>query len=351
MTKPTKIDSISSFFEISNYEYRVFDMGRNIRQLSKQHFKQIEEQQEQYPFPFQQQAWLGILFWHPKTKTEPVIWFIRLPIDEVGLLKLEARDSFIQQIIEQVGEKIKQDSDQNLALGKVEDSPFAFKPNQDKMAMFNALANHELKHPASKYYESTTEYLEGQLGYDQWSFLGLQGIADVIVRLDDQQVLESLITSIPLIPEPPLSTFCQMLEHLKIPEELSTVILTRLNNELNNNSANPLLVASFIRALSSAQVTEHRDEAILMAIKAEGSQNIEILAAIASRAWEALKNKILLKEFLEALALQEQASFDGILLNIMTIPTVQTIILNELRSSDRSKQLERKTGGFMKHFR
>jgi len=30
---------------------------------------------------------------------------------------------------------------------------------------------------------------------------------------------------------------------------------------------------------------------------------------------------------------------------------VQTIILNELRGSDRSKQLERKTGGFMKHFR
>ena len=351
MTKSTKIDSISSFFEIGNYKYRIFDMGHSIQRLSTQQFKRIENQQEQYPLPFQQQAWLGILFWHPETKAEPIIWFIRLPIDEVGLLKLETRDSFIQQIIEQVGERIKQEADKNQTLRKIEESPFAFKPNQEKMAMFNALAKDELKHPASKHYEYTTEYLDGQLGYDQWTFLGLQGIADVIVRLDNQKVLNSLVKSIPLMPPPPLSIFCQMLEHSKIPRKLSTTILARLSNEIDSNTANPLLMASFIRALSSAKMIEHRDKAIAMVLTAENNQDIEILAAIASRAWNALNNKTLLKQFLEALSSQTQEGFNGILLNIMTIPTMQKIILDGLRNPDRSKQLERKVGEFMKRFR
>ena len=82
MKAPININSISHFFKISHYQYRIFDMGHKVYPLSNQRFKHIEKQQETYPTPFKQEAWLGILFWQPTMKHEPIIWFIHLPIDE-----------------------------------------------------------------------------------------------------------------------------------------------------------------------------------------------------------------------------------------------------------------------------
>ena len=55
-----QLESISSFLEMSGFQYRVFDMGRKIQRISNQKFAAIESQQELYPYPFQQKAWLSI---------------------------------------------------------------------------------------------------------------------------------------------------------------------------------------------------------------------------------------------------------------------------------------------------
>ncbi len=110
MTDPVTIDNISNFFELSQFKYRVFDMSRTVRAITNDEFKRIERQKVLYPTPFQQHAWLGILFWHPDDVNEPAIWFLKFPLDELGFLKLEARDSFIQEMLEQVRERIKQES-------------------------------------------------------------------------------------------------------------------------------------------------------------------------------------------------------------------------------------------------
>ena len=343
MKEPISINSISNFFKISHYQYHIFDMGHKIYQLSNQRFKRIEKQQETYPTPFKQEAWLGILFWQPTMKNEPVIWFIHLPIDEMGLLKLETRDSFIQQTLEQVGKKITQTHKQQ------ENSPFAFKPNQEKMAIFNALAKKTLNQAPSQYYPHVIEYLQGKIGYEQWSFLGIQGIADVIVQLDTEKTAQqSLIRAIPHLPDTPLITFGQMLEHVHPSPLLSTVLLSRLETEMKTVKPNLLLQAALIRALSSAQANDHRQRAVSGILQHETTANIEILAAIASRAWETLLNdKQLLEQFLEVLATQPQESFDNLLLSLMNIPTMQSVVRNELRSPKKSKKLEEKTDGFM----
>jgi hypothetical protein len=358
MKEPISINSISNFFKISHYQYRIFDMGHKVYPLSNQHFKRIEEQQETYPTPFKQEAWLGILFWQPSMKNESVIWFIHLPIDEFGLLKLETRDSFIQQTLEQVGKKITQSHEDNqqknnTALQKQqENSPFAFKPNQEKMAIFNALAKKTLNQVVSQYYPHVIEYLHGKIGYEQWSFLGLQGIADVIVQLDTEKTAQqSLIKAVPHLPDTPLITFGQMLEHVHPSPLLSTVLLSRLETEMNAAKPNPLLQAALIRALSSAQSNEHRQHAVNRILQHETAASIEILAAIASRAWETLFNdKQLLKQFLEVLAIQPQESFDGLLLSLMSMPTMRSVVRNEFRNPERSKKLEEKIGGFMQRF-
>ncbi len=358
MKEPISINSISNFFKISHYQYCIFDIGHKVYQLSNQHFKRIEKQQDTYPTPFKQEAWLGILFWQPNIKKKPVIWFIHLPIDEIGLLKLETRDNFIQQILEQVGKKITPTHEDNqqkntIALQKQqESSPFAFKPNQEKMAIFNALAKKILNQAVSQYYPHVIDYLQGKIGYEQWSFLGVQGIADVIVQLDTEKTAQqSLIKAIPHLPDTPLITFGQMLEHVHPSPLLSTVLLSRLETEMNMVKPNLLLQAALIRALSSAQSNEHRQRAVIGILQHKTANSIEILAAIASRAWETLlNNKQLLKQFLEVLAIQPQESFDGLLLSLMSIPTMQSVVRNELRSPKRSKKLEEKIDGFMQRF-
>ena len=63
-----KFDSISNFLQSEAFEYRIFDMGRKVSEISAAVFQQIEYQQELYPYPFQQKAWLALLFWPVKKR-------------------------------------------------------------------------------------------------------------------------------------------------------------------------------------------------------------------------------------------------------------------------------------------
>lgn len=355
MTDPITIDNISSFFELSEYEYRVFDMSRAVRSLSNEKFKKIECQKALFPTPFQQHAWLGIIFWHPESITEPAIWFLKFPIDELGFLKLEARDSFIQEMLEQVGDKIKKKITKANDQVNGQDKPsktehkslFAFKPQQDKMAIFNSLATRALDQQPSKYYQHAHNYFEGTLGYDQWSLMGFQGLADIAANLDLDDNMYHTAIAIPQMPEQPLILFSQLLEHVEPDGALSKALITRLNQELEAISPNITLVASLARGLSSSPL---KTDCTQLLLASSLSSDIEVLATIASRLWENLKDQWVLKDYLEALALQEQQSFDVILMELLPIPDMRGYLLEGLKNSQRSKALSTRIGGFMKRF-
>jgi len=67
-----QLETISDFLVLSGFQYRIFDLGRKIQKISNQTFAAIEMQQTPYPYPFQQKAWLAILFWDKQKKQEPV---------------------------------------------------------------------------------------------------------------------------------------------------------------------------------------------------------------------------------------------------------------------------------------
>ncbi len=354
MTDPIKIDNISAFFELSQYEYRVFDMSRTVQPIDTQTFRQIETQQIVYPTPFQQHAWLGVVFWHPDSAHEPAIWFLRFPIDEMGFLKLEARDQFIQEMLEQVGDSIKAKANNTRAsstTAKAEDntqeSPFAFKPSQDKMAIFNALATRELAQPPSRFYAHARDYLDGKPGYDQWSFLGFQGLADVVANLDKDNNAHKAATAIPHLPEQPLMLFSQLLEHTHPDSVLTRSLLQRLQQELDEDSPNIPLVTSLARGLSGS---ESRDLCARLLLESSLGTDIEILALITSRAWQSLKDPTLLKNYLEALAQHPQQSFDVLLMELLPVPDMRDVILRGLRDPQRSPLLTARLGGFMQRF-
>ena len=57
-----KFDSISHFLQTEAFNYRIFDLGRKVLSIENGLFSEIENQKAFYPYPFQQKAWLALLF-------------------------------------------------------------------------------------------------------------------------------------------------------------------------------------------------------------------------------------------------------------------------------------------------
>ena len=342
-----QLESISDFLVMSGFQYRIFDMGRKIQRISNQTFVGIEGQQIQYPYPFQQKAWLAFLFWDEQKKQEPVIWFLSFPVDEMGLLKLESRDGFVRDLLENVGENMQAHLQGGAAHDSLKESPFSFKPREDRLAMFHALATVELKQDPSQHYEHTQQYLRGDLGFDQWQFLGLQGVADVIARLKQDNNAESLAAALPKLPDAPLDIFMQCLEHVKFSGRLSVAVSERLRQEVGSEAPQPPLLGSLIRALSSSEAQPERVRLLSEILVSPLAENVDVLAAISGRCWTDLQDATVLYHFLEAASFQEQNVFNILLVDLMTLPEMRTKILMGLRNPERSPELSKKIGGFM----
>ena len=308
-----QLETITDFLVLSGFQYRIFDLGRKIQKISNQTFAAIELQQTPYPYPFQQKAWLAVLFWDKQKQQEPVIWFLSFPIDELGLLKLESRDGFVRDLMTNIGENMQAHLDGGIAQDSLKESPFSFKPREDRLAMFHALATVELNELPSSHYAPTQEYLLGRTDSDQWQSLGLQGIADVIARLDKDDNAATLASALPRLPDVPLDRFMQGLENVRFSGVLSAALAKRITIEMSAEPRQPALMASLLRALSGSEAKNERQRLINEVLSSDLRQEIEVLAAISGRAWHDLSEATLMQGFLEAAALQEQDVFNILL--------------------------------------
>ncbi|MES9914062.1 MAG: DUF3549 family protein, partial [Candidatus Sedimenticola sp. 4PFRAG1] len=179
MTETNPISTITEFLETTSARLRIFDMGRRITRVSREQFLQFERTELPYPYPMQQQAWFALLFQDNKREIEPFIWFLRFPLDEQGKLLQAARDDFMHRLVERVGENLQAAESGEQLDAVLKDNPYTFKPRDDRMAVFHAQATRQLKQSPSQYFEHAKQYFSGELGWDQWSFVGYQGIAEV----------------------------------------------------------------------------------------------------------------------------------------------------------------------------
>jgi len=344
-----KFDSITHFLQTGGFNYRVFDMGRKIDHISSEDFESIEGQKQVYPAPFQKKVWLALLFWEDDKQDEAVIWFLQFPIDELGFLKQEARDAFLIDLLEQTGKNIQAKQKGMQALDELKESPFAFKPNPDRLAMFHALATKQLDQVPSPYYQHTRDYLSGKAGYEQWQFLGLQGIADVVARLNEDENESLLAKAIGLMPETPLVSFCSALENTNPQDSLAEVLVEKLEEVLKQGSNNQL-VAMLLRALSGAKSEHLRHEMLLVVLSSSFGKDIEVMVAISGRAWNDLRSRSVREAFITNLAHQNQMAFDAILSDLMMIPDMRELVLDEIKNLEQS-ELEVKLDIFLKSFK
>lgn len=349
-----KFDSISHFLQSGEFEYRIYDMGRKVWELPNTLFAQIENQEQQYPYPFQQKAWLALLFWPQNKQQEAVIWFLQFAVDELGFLKQASRDAFLIDLLEQTGKNIQAKQTGEKTEDGLGESPFAFKPREDRLAMFHAFATKILSQEPSQHYQYAHDYLlpkeEGGPGLEQWQFLGLQGLADVIARLDVDNNEALLAKVLNEMPEIPLSSYAQALENIEFGQTLFNALVLKIESELKKQEINIGLVASLIRAISSYPTCDEKI-AVLKAtlgskVKNE-AQLIEIIAAISGRSWRDLENNELREAFIEELSQQDQMAFSAIVTDLIMIPGMRDLILGEMRSESRSPELANKFGAFM----
>ena len=352
--------TICDFLEQGGAQVSFFDMGRRVIEIPLDVMRRFEATEAPYPLPFLQSAWLGILFQYPQAnapqtntsdqnETSTVnphnIWFVKLALDEQGLLQQAARDDFLRHILKTLDETLtnKEQSQQPVP----DDNPHGFTPREDRMAMFHAKISKLTGEAPSQYYAHAMDYFAGTAGYEQWNFVGLQGIADVAARINENNNRQTLAQAIPHLPTTPFAALCGCLENVELEKMLTQKIAVRVNEALNNNDA--VLVAAGIRGLSYGTDQDTIISTIMSALESSSGRNVEVLAAIAGRAWETLKNPALRSLFLENLALCEagQQAFNSIMTDLLFLPELRQLIKKDFRKPERSEQLAASIGKFL----
>ncbi|MDT8311522.1 MAG: DUF3549 family protein [Methylophaga sp.] len=335
------ITTLSAFLEHSGAKFRVFDMGRRVAKLSSDAFGQFERGHQPYPYPLQQHAHFGVIFWDPQRPDNRYVWFLKLPLDEQGLLVPQARDAFLMMLLERVGESMLAAADGQQIEGALKDSPVTFTPREEKMAAFNALATYHLKLPASQHFPAAYQYFTGQTAVDQWQTLAMQGVADVAVRLDDPDEMLGLMKTLPRLPAVPFQTLCSFLENAQPAAGLVEEYSQLLTIELQNKQPNPGKVTACLRAVSNSPAQGIVAQMVEQTLKHDCSRDIEVLAVIGGRCWLLLTQPQLASLYCEQLALNNagQPGFSQLLADLLYMPGLREPIMQALRSKDRSSAL------------
>lgn len=339
--------TLHSFFAGNDIRYRVYDMGRGIRKLGNEQFERFEAGQIPWPCPLQQQAWIALLGWRSEDRDDHFIWFLKFPLDEQGLLIQATRDDFMAGMLHTLGHNLQA----SLQGGQLEDgmqqSPYGFKPRESSMAAFHALAAQAMAQPPSRFYAHARDYLDGIPGYEQWAFVGIQGLADVAARLDKDDNSARICRAIPHLPAPALIALCGLLENVPLPTALAEGLQHRLQQETEKPQQDITLIAALIRAFAQAPAQGIRQQVVSLALHGELAKQIEVLAAIAARHWECLQQKETAQGFVEALAQNTlgQDAFNQLMVDLLFLPGMRATLLEQLRNPERSASLSEAVAG------
>lgn len=341
-----KLNSIDEFLHQAGFSYIVYDMGRRMVQLTPQQFNQFETGVLAYPTPLQHHAWLGLLGWQEEDKSHHFIWFLKLPLDELGKMNPLARDELLHHLIKQMGRRLLTSAHSPESAAPL---PHGFTPGEECMAMFHAKAALRLGQPASRYYQYARDYLTGKQGYEQWAFVGMQGLADVVARLKQEGNEELLKQAIPQLPVQPFGQLCRFLEHEEISSDLAAGLIKRAGKR-DKTTVNREDLVAIIRALAGCTDSDLRQNLIRQVLTGPYGNDIEILAAISGRCWEDIRNKEICRLFLECLAINShhQNGFTHLLMDLLAIPGMREAVMQGLRDPNRSEELAQAMGQFFK---
>lgn len=338
------ISTIHDFFMRSGARLNLYHAGRRVTPCPADTLEAFENQRIAWPMPWQGQARLACVFTLGDMQ-DPIIWFLALPLDEQGYLDAAPRDAFLQRLLETLGhtaEELRQTKDDTAtdlsqADNLMKDNPLAFLPNLHQRAMLHARASRDLERCASEHLELAESYLLDEEPR-HWQALGLQGLADLVVRLDATQVarLAARLTALPVAVLHPL---CYCLEQVKLDGRLIDALRQRGEQAAGEGDVETLCAC--IRSVGASPqnnvgrwYSELLDDA--------NACGPDVLAAMAARGWEHLEDAKRLPRFLERAAADERMDFTALVRDLALIPRLRLPILMLLREASPESSMRRR---------
>ncbi|SON50330.1 DUF3549 family protein [Vibrio tapetis] len=325
------IHTLTQLLENSGCQYNIYDLSRSVQPIAEDQFKRIEQAQQPYPYPIQRHAQIAIAYWN--TQKQPWIWFLKFELDERGLLKQSNIGNFIKYVLEAMGTRlggeVSEEQQQKLA-----NNPYTFKPSDDKMAVFHSQLRASLDMPTSQYYEHAQQYFQGNLGWDNWQTIGLQGITDICARLNTEQNGVLVRKALKNLPTEPLYALLGALEHTSpLPDKLADRIHELTASEIHSDAPDLFLLSALIRALSGAEKTT-LTATVNDILTSPRLSHQEVLIAIAGRCWSALSDAKVAEQFLLRLAQTgNQNLFNQLFADLVMLPELRMVFLPLLHNT------------------
>lgn len=328
------IHSLHDFFMRSAAEVRLYHLGRRVEPCELKTLAAFEAGEAPWPAPWQGEARLGLVF-RLCDVGDPLIWFLALPLDEQGHLVPAPRDAFLQRLLETLGRSIEAPGAEGDNLMK--DNPLAFTPGLVFQAVLHARASRDLDLPASQHLEPVEAYLTGQQSID-WRAMGLQGLADFVVRLDDENsaVLAQRLGS---LPDEVMAPLCYCLEHVDVHVDLALALRRRGDSAAAAGDIEGFCAC--VRAIGGAStaIAGPWYDVLLDDPDACGP---DLLAAIAARGWRHLEDGERLPHFLRRLAEHPTTDFSALARDLALIPRLRLPVLMMLREAEPESAIGRR---------
>ncbi|WP_394169849.1 DUF3549 family protein [Saccharospirillum alexandrii] len=322
-TTPGLVD----FLERSGARYRAFDLGSQLRNLSKDQFARFDQGQP-YPYPHLSHAWLILLLWNPEQREQHSIWFMKLPLDEQGGMPAAVMTDVLDRLYRSLATADPKERQRLLT-----DHPYQFTPPDHKMAALHARASRILGAPPSAFYADAQRLLTQEGASEDWANIGLQGLFDVLERRSpaDEQ---ALTRQLPAIPDFARQQVLNALEHHK-----PGVALTERIIELGHQHQDVATRVAALRALSQSPATGLVDAFVSDSLN-HFSDELDVVLAVLSRHPGLLANTDLALVALDRLAeLADTDGFNRVVQGLALQPGLSGLILQALRHPHRSDAL------------
>jgi hypothetical protein len=340
----TTPQTLQQLFSTLGLNLNCYDIGRHIQPIPSAIWQSFEQMQRVYPQPYMRHAWLALVIddGTEQMRSNPMLWFVRLPLDELGLLEAASREHFMGAILHRLGRQMEQLQADGQSVDLLEDNPFVFTPSEEKLVQFHAILRRDLKLGQSDHYLAALSYLENcsdKTQRDNWQQLELAGFADIAANLSQHQAL--LLAASEKLPLPVLAALCQSLENHCVGSELSQAIGKRLSAYLKKHDPEAALAATLLRGFSQSQDLLLVQRLLIDILAHDLGDNAELLATISARFHLMLADRELCTLYLERLAnsLSARDSFDQLVAELLTLPATKPTLLFCLQRQARSSKL------------
>lgn len=326
MSAPT-ITTLGEFLQAGQAEYKIFDIGRCLTELSQEEFAAIEQQQRPYPYPIARQAQLAILFQHKQHDQQPFIWFLQFPLDERGLLNIAARNQYLEYVVNALGHEITGEMTEEQQK-QLQQNPYLLTPNEQQRAALHARVQRQQKLSPSIHFETAEAYLRQPESGIDWQQMGLQGLHDCAARLEQlPELSKAIATHFSHYPSAVRQPLAVALEQQSLTPPVRDVLLQNLEN------SNAQLCTDSLRALAPASAHPRVQKAINKLVP---NANADQLVVIAARLWPVLCEEPNLLRYLDAIAELDNSLFDALFQDIIALPDIRPLLLSIIAQQKQS---------------